>query len=60
MIEQAANQISAENTELTCAFIQKTAVEKAIPEMDKRFAEVCCRLIMLGWKSHPLDEQETC
>ena len=40
VIEQVAHQVSAENTELACAFIQKTAVEKAIPEMDKRLAEV--------------------
>lgn len=36
MIEQAASVISEDNTELACAFIQKTAVEKALPEMDKR------------------------
>lgn len=36
LIEQAASVISEENTELACAFIQKTAVEKALPEMDKR------------------------
>ena len=40
LIEQAALQISAENTELACAFIQKTSMEKATPEMDKRLAEV--------------------
>ena len=40
LIDQAAHQISAENTELACAFIQKTAMEKATPEMDKRLAEV--------------------
>ena len=32
--------MSADNTELACAFIQKTAVEKAVPEMDKRLSEV--------------------
>ena len=40
MIEQAANMVAEENTELACAFIQKTAVEKALPEMDKRLATV--------------------
>ena len=40
VIEQAANQISADNTELACAFIQKSAIEKATPEMDKKLAEV--------------------
>ena len=38
MIEQAASMIAQENVELACAFIQKSAVEKAIPEMDKRLA----------------------
>lgn len=40
MIEQAASAISEDNTELACAFIQKTAVEKALPEMDKRLTTV--------------------
>ena len=40
LIEQAAQQISAENTEHACAFIQKTAIEKAVPEMEKKLAEV--------------------
>ncbi|XP_048577201.1 CCR4-NOT transcription complex subunit 1 isoform X2 [Nematostella vectensis] len=38
MIEQAASVVSEENTELACSFIQKTAVEKVLPEMDKRLA----------------------
>ena len=33
-------QVSADNTELACAFIQKTAVEKAVPEIDKELAKV--------------------
>lgn len=36
LAEQAANVVAAENMELACAFIQKTAIEKAIPEIDKR------------------------
>ena len=40
MIEHAAHQLSADNTELACAFIQKTAVEKVVPEMEKRLSEV--------------------
>lgn len=36
MAEQAANVVAQENMELACAFIQKTAIEKAIPEIDKR------------------------
>ncbi|KAL5022887.1 hypothetical protein ScPMuIL_002042 [Solemya velum] len=38
LIEQAAQMIAQENTDLACAFIQKTAVERAIPEIDKRLA----------------------
>ncbi|CAH1107243.1 unnamed protein product [Psylliodes chrysocephalus] len=36
MIDQAASVIANDNMELACAFVQKTAVEKAIPEIDKR------------------------
>lgn len=36
LIEQAASVVAADNMELACAFVQKTAIEKAIPEMDKR------------------------
>lgn len=36
MIDHAATVIANENMELACAFVQKTAVEKAIPEIDKR------------------------
>lgn len=39
LIEQATHQLSADNTELACAFIQKTAVEKVLPEVEKRLAE---------------------
>lgn len=28
--------LATDNMELACAFIQKTAVEKALPELDKR------------------------
>ena len=41
MIEHAAHHLSADNTELACAFIQKTAVEKVVPEMEKRLTDVC-------------------
>lgn len=34
----AATQLAADNAELACAFIQKTAIEKAIPEIEKRLA----------------------
>ena len=39
-MEQAAHQLSADNTKLACAFIQKTAVEKVVSEMEKRLSEV--------------------
>ncbi|XP_014252247.1 CCR4-NOT transcription complex subunit 1 isoform X3 [Cimex lectularius] len=35
LIEQAASLFAQENMELACCFIQKTAMEKAVPEMDK-------------------------
>merc|ERR1719402_1549831 len=37
-MEEAAARIAQDNCELACCFIQKTAVEKAGPEMDKRLA----------------------
>jgi CCR4-NOT transcription complex subunit 1 len=40
LAEQAANLVAQENIELACAFIQKTAIEKAIVEIDKRLANV--------------------
>ncbi|XP_063227280.1 CCR4-NOT transcription complex subunit 1 isoform X2 [Bacillus rossius redtenbacheri] len=36
LVEQTAGLLAQENMELACAFIQKTAIEKAIPEIDKR------------------------
>jgi len=41
LIEQAAQMIATDNAELATAFLQKTAVEKAIPEIDKRLTNVC-------------------
>uniref|UniRef100_A0A8C9VPM2 CCR4-NOT transcription complex subunit 1 n=1 Tax=Scleropages formosus TaxID=113540 RepID=A0A8C9VPM2_SCLFO len=38
MMDDAATRIAQDNCELACCFIQKTAVEKAGPEMDKRLA----------------------
>ena len=46
MIDQAAQQISADNTELASAYIQKTSMEKALPEMEKRLSEVCMYSIL--------------
>jgi len=42
LIEEAAQMIATDNAELATAFLQKTAVEKAIPEIDKRLSHVCC------------------
>jgi len=38
MIEQAVTVIAQENMELACVFIQKTAVEKSLQEIEKRLA----------------------
>ena len=40
MADQAATVAAQDNMELACAYIQKTAIEKAIPEIDKRLAGV--------------------
>lgn len=37
-IEAASMQLTNDNLELACAFIQKTAAEKATPEIDRRLA----------------------
>ena len=42
MIEHAAQVIAQENVELMCAFIQKTASERAVPDLEKRLANVSC------------------
>lgn len=47
-MEQAAAQLAQDNCELACCFIQKTAVEKAGPEMDKRLATVSMGLLSFG------------
>lgn len=46
-MEQAAAQLAQDNCELACCFIQKTAVEKAGPEMDKRLATVSMGVLPL-------------
>lgn len=40
LIEQASSMAAQDNMELACAFIQKTAIEKAIPEIDKHLITV--------------------
>lgn len=47
MMEEAAGRIAQDNCELACCFIQKTAVEKAGPEMDKRLATVKHKVLFL-------------
>jgi len=41
--EQAATAIAEANMELACAFIQKAAMEKALPEIEKRLHDVSKR-----------------
>lgn len=60
-MEQAAAQLAQDNCELACCFIQKTAVEKAGPEMDKRLATVSmgllsCRNILCSYTSRWVSE----
>ena len=43
-IELAANLLATDNVDLASVFIQKTAIEKALPEIDKRLAAVSARL----------------
>uniref|UniRef100_T1DC70 CCR4-NOT transcription complex subunit 1 n=1 Tax=Cupiennius salei TaxID=6928 RepID=T1DC70_CUPSA len=38
MADHAAEMVARDNLELACCFIQKTAVEKALPEIDKRLS----------------------
>jgi len=44
-VEQAATIAAQDNMELACAFIQKTAIEKAIPEIDKRLLTVSYQIV---------------
>lgn len=37
-MDQTVAICSADNMELACAFIQKTAIEKALPDIDKHLA----------------------
>ncbi|KAK8770607.1 hypothetical protein V5799_012928 [Amblyomma americanum] len=39
LLEQATTVVAQENVELACCFIQKTAIEKAIPEIDKKLGQ---------------------
>lgn len=52
-MDQAAQVIAQDNTELACAFIQKTAVEKAIPEIDKRLTSVSYYFSLVQYEGEP-------
>ena len=43
LADSVATSIAEDNMELACAFIQKAAIEKAIPEIDKRLLSVRTR-----------------
>ena len=58
MIEQASQLVAQDNTELACVFIQKTAIEKAIPDIDKRLATVC--IYSETWLNQTLSKPKTC
>ncbi len=60
LIEQAAQLVATDNTELACAFIQKTAVEKAIPEIDKRLATVSRLIFCYGTSLKDLPLKNVC
>ena len=49
MVEQACQAIANDVVDTCTAFIQKTAVEKAAPEMDKRLAYVSQILFVLSF-----------
>jgi hypothetical protein len=53
-VEQAATVAAQDNMELACAFIQKTAIEKAIPEIDKRLLTVSLLYLSLVPCNQPL------
>ena len=50
-VERAAKMIAQDNTELLCAFIQKTAVEKAVPEIESRLLNVRARTATTAFSS---------
>jgi hypothetical protein len=56
-VEQAATVAAQDNMELACAFIQKTAIEKAIPEIDKRLLTVSLLHLTLVPCNQPLTEE---
>ena len=56
-IEMTGTMVARDNVELACAFIQKRAVEKALPEIDKRlkvrvgFVNMQCLIIMYYYEA---------
>ena len=39
LIDYTARHVANDNVELACAFIQKKAIEKAVPELDKKLKD---------------------
>lgn len=51
MIDQACTMCANDNLELACAFVQKTATEKAVIEIDKYLKSVSFVLeLLLNYK----------
>lgn len=53
MIDHTAQIAAQDNMELACAFIQKTAIEKAVPEIDKRLMTVSISYYPFVSKAQP-------
>ena len=51
MIEIAAQMVAQDNAELATVFLQKTAIERALPEIDKRLATVSALSISVSTSS---------
>ena len=43
VVEQTISMVAQDNMEVACCFIQKTAIEKALMDIDKRMATVGSR-----------------
>jgi len=51
MIDQACTMCANDNLELACAFVQKTATEKAVIEIDKYLKSVSNNVLNIKLKS---------
>ena len=55
LLEQTANSIATDVVDFCTAFTQKTAVDKAVPEIDKRLSGVGLAIrCKWGWSGHTL------